>query len=122
MKVLVTGPPGVGKTTLIKKAAAELKSLQPNLTVGGFYTSEVRHQQSGSRVGFDITSLGNGETRPLARESTPIKGPKVGKYTVLLSDFEAVAMSSLKSPVDVLIIDEIGKQQQQMLNSRCDEL
>ena len=110
MKVLVTGPPGVGKTTLTQKLSAELKSSQPHLSVAGFYTSEVR-DQSGSRIGFDIHSLSpDGETRPLARATTPIKGPKVGKYTVLLSDFEAVALKSLKSPANVLIIDVIGKQ------------
>ena len=107
MKVLLTGQPGVGKTTLIRSLAEEVG--KAGLGATGFYTNEIR--QSGTRIGFDITSLSSQESRPLAREHTPIKGPKVGKYTVLLSDFEAVAIPCLRDarPGEVLFIDEIGK-------------
>ena len=109
-KILITGSPGVGKTTLVKRLAEQLRQQNSSCVVSGFFTNEVRGED-GSRLGFDITSFsGGGETRPLARQNTPIKGPKVGKYTVLLSDFEAVAMSSLEGNCDVMLIDEIGEK------------
>src|SRR3989304_157181 len=43
--LLVTGRPGVGKTTLIERVVKTL-----NLPVGGFYTHEIR--EKGVRVGF----------------------------------------------------------------------
>jgi len=49
--LLVTGLPGVGKTTLIKKLAEALKSLHPV----GFYTEEIREE--GERKGFELVSL-----------------------------------------------------------------
>ena len=104
--VLLTGSPGVGKTTLCKKVAERLKNVQ------GFYTEEVRDDR-GIRQGFDVISLQSPQIRkPLSVADAPpaIKGPKVGKYTVMTEDFESVAipcLSNIKSKV--LIIDEIGK-------------
>ena len=105
-KVLLTGPPGIGKTTLVKHLAESLS--KSGRTVCGFYTNEVR--ESGSRIGFDVVSIPSQESRPLARESSHVKGPKVGKYSVLLSDFEAIALPCLNNiqPGHVVFIDEIG--------------
>ena len=41
--ILITGLPGVGKTTLIKKLAEVLNDLNPI----GFYTAEIREEPSG---------------------------------------------------------------------------
>ncbi len=43
--LLITGLPGIGKTTLIKKLSEELKVLHP----AGFYTEEIREE--GQRKG-----------------------------------------------------------------------
>ncbi|KAG7263513.1 hypothetical protein CRUP_031741 [Coryphaenoides rupestris] len=50
--VFLTGPPGVGKTTLVRKACDALVS-SGSAAVDGFYTEEVR--AGGRRVGFDVT-------------------------------------------------------------------
>nr|KAF6279957.1 nucleoside-triphosphatase, cancer-related [Myotis myotis] len=60
--VFLTGPPGVGKTTLIQKASEVLKS--SGVPVDGFYTQEVR--QGGRRIGFDVVTL-SGLRGPLSR-------------------------------------------------------
>ncbi len=49
--LLVTGLPGVGKTTLIKKLSEALKDFHPV----GFYTEEIRER--GERKGFELISL-----------------------------------------------------------------
>jgi nucleoside-triphosphatase len=43
--LLLTGRPGTGKTTIIRKIADEWRG-----RVGGFYTGEIREQ--GQRLGF----------------------------------------------------------------------
>ncbi|KAI3843402.1 hypothetical protein MKX03_024296 [Papaver bracteatum] len=60
---LVTGPPGVGKTTLVMKVLETLRASNPNLKAQGFYTSEIR--QGMERVGFEVVTL-DGRKAPLA--------------------------------------------------------
>lgn len=103
--ILICGPPGVGKTTLIKKILKELK-----LRVGGFYTEEIK--ESGNRVGFKIISLAHQEG-VLAHIN--IQGPKrVGRYGVNIYDLENIGVKSLDQALkvdDLIIIDEIGKME-----------
>ena len=78
----------------------------------GFYTEEVRGP-NGIRLGFDIISLEDEISRkPLARESSTQRGPKVGKYTVKIPEFESVAIPCLENAQSchdkIIIIDEIG--------------
>jgi len=103
--ILICGPPGVGKTTLVKKI---LKNI--NLRAGGFYTEEIK--ENNRRVGFKIISLDNQEGI-LAHIS--IKGTKrVGRYGVNIDDLEGIGVKSLdRAPKneDLVIIDEIGKME-----------
>ena len=102
---LVTGRPGVGKTTLIMSLIEELK-----LDAGGFYTKEIR--RGAERIGFEIITL-DGERRILA--SIELKSPyRVGKYGVNLKDLEEVAASSLRRALgekELIVVDEIGKME-----------
>ncbi|MQL86561.1 hypothetical protein Taro_019088, partial [Colocasia esculenta] len=60
---LVTGPPGVGKTTLVMRVLESLRASHPDLRVRGFYTREVR--EGSQRVGFEVVTL-DGRRGPLA--------------------------------------------------------
>ncbi|XP_035689921.1 cancer-related nucleoside-triphosphatase homolog isoform X1 [Branchiostoma floridae] len=115
--VLLTGPPGIGKTTLTRQACEALQS--DGVRVHGFYTEEVR--TGGKRLGFDVITLG-GQRGPLARVSNQSGAPsrrheyRVGQYLVNLPSFEGLALPVLrfKPPSGmkcVYIIDEIGKME-----------
>jgi len=103
--ILITGPPGSGKTTLVQTIASSLQDLCP----AGFYTAEIR--ASGVRQGFELVSF-SGERRILSH--TTISGPhRVGKYGVDIGGFEEFcARLPLFVPRNpLIIIDEIGKME-----------
>lgn len=104
--LLVTGPPGIGKTTLVMRVAESLGSR--GISVGGMTTREVR--QGGARVGFEILDLSTGERGWLARAGTG-PGPRVGRYaldTATLERIGAAAISAAAARSDVVAIDEVG--------------
>ncbi|KAL0462379.1 UNVERIFIED_CONTAM: Cancer-related nucleoside-triphosphatase [Sesamum latifolium] len=111
---LVTGPPGVGKTTLIIRVLEALRQSNPSLKIQGFYTRELR--EGAERVGFEVVTL-DGRRGPLAstnissRESQ--RWPIVGRYKVDVSSFESLALPELqvKEDTDLFIIDEVGKME-----------
>ncbi|XP_032464335.1 cancer-related nucleoside-triphosphatase isoform X2 [Phocoena sinus] len=94
--VFLTGPPGVGKTTLIQKASEVLKS--SGVPVEGFYTEEVR--QGGRRIGFDVVTL-SGARGPLSRIGSELPPGKreccVGQYVVDLTSFEQLVLPVLRN-------------------------
>lgn len=106
--VLVTGSPGVGKTTLIRRVVETIKA--QGYSVGGMITQEIRKEQV--RVGFEILDLYTGAKGLLAHVEVR-NGRRVGKYGVDIRGLEGVGvkaiMDGLRRPeVDLLVIDEIG--------------
>lgn len=103
--LLLTGVPGVGKTTVLRKVADGL----PDRRLAGFYTEEIR--SDGERRGFRMVCF-DGREGVMARTEFP--GPhRVGKYGVDVAVIDALAASSLtlEQPADVYLVDEIGKME-----------
>ncbi len=102
---LVTGHPGCGKTTLIRRVVDELGVL-----AGGFYTQELRTR--GRREGFGLTTL-DGQTATLA--SVHIAGgPRVSRYGVDPAAMDEVGAPTVERAVAearLIVIDEIGKME-----------
>ena len=108
---LVTGQPGCGKTTLVKRVLATLRDAAPGLNATGFYTDEVLGT-GGKRVGFDVVTIPGGERGVLSRKGGPSNLPRTGKYAVDVEAFEALALPTLEyAGQDVIIIDEIGRME-----------
>jgi nucleoside-triphosphatase len=111
--VLITGLPGCGKTTLIRKAVADL-----GVPAAGFYTEEIR--SAGRRQGFSLVTL-DGRRATLA--SVQIRSPhRVSKYGVDVQALETVGLPALEeatSGAKLLVADEIGKME--LLSSRFRE-
>ena len=103
--LLITGLPGVGKTTLIRKLSEELNPFHPV----GFYTEEIRER--GVRKGFELINL-EGKRKLLSHKE--ISGPyEVGQYKVDIEGFEDFigSISFFSSSSRLIIIDEIGKME-----------
>jgi len=105
--LLLTGRPGVGKTTVIK-AVAELLCER----AGGFYTEEIRGP--GGRKGFRLVTL-DGQETVMAHISLRGRGrPRVSRYGVDVGAIEQVGVAALRRAMQkqqVVIVDEIGKME-----------
>jgi nucleoside-triphosphatase len=105
IRIAVTGPPGGGKTTLIRRV---VDATAGALAVGGIYTEEIRCR--GTRTGFAIVDIATGRRSILARVE-PGTGPRVGKYRVSLRGLEEVAIPAIEDAsrgADLVVIDEIA--------------
>jgi nucleoside-triphosphatase len=110
---LLTGPPGSGKTSLIKQAVAGLE-----IKAGGFYTEDIKGQ--GVRQGFRLVTL-DGETAVLSHIN--IKSPhRVSKYGVDIESLDKVGVTAIERAArecQLVVIDEIGKME--LLSARFRE-
>ncbi|AKB18329.1 putative NTPase [Methanosarcina sp. WWM596] len=105
LRIAVTGSPGIGKSTVVAKAAEKLAD-QPGFKIGGIQTAEIRKE--GTREGFSIRDLTTGKNGILS--SVKGSGPRIGKYHVNLEDLEKIGANALWSALDcdLIVIDEIG--------------
>ena len=106
IKILLTGPPGCGKTTVVRRVL----DLIPNLPIAGFFTEEIRVE--GRRVGFDMIGLGGGRYR-LSHVDSPSE-IRVGRYGVELDGLETLIEKELTeyaNNAELIVIDEIAKKE-----------
>lgn len=104
--LLVTGPPRVGKSTVLDRLVAALEA--EGLDVGGVRSPEIREE--GRRVGFRIVDVATGEGAVMAHRDRD-RGPSVGSYRV---DVDAVAqvagpaLERAREGADAAVVDEIA--------------
>ena len=102
---LITGYPGIGKTTMIEKITKAFTKHDP----AGFFTREIL--EGGMRAGFELRSL---DGKRIVLSHVDIDSPyKVGKYKVDVIAFEQYIESIRLSGNmgKLVIIDEIGKME-----------
>ncbi len=104
--LLITGNPGIGKTTVLTKTVELLKT--KSHSIGGMISREVR--EKGTRVGFEILDLQTHKRGWLAHIGQKT-GPQIGKYRVNLNDLETIVAKAILEAVEnaeIIAIDEIG--------------
>ena len=106
-RILLTGLPGCGKTTLIKSVADKII-----VPAYGFYTQEIR--TAGRRAGFAIETFSTPPKKGVLSHIDIDSKYRVGKYGVDVDSFEKLAIPELEAGLDkqsLIIIDEIGKME-----------
>jgi len=104
--ILLTGAPGVGKTSVLLRVIDCLRSR--GYSVGGMVSQDVR--VGNSRVGFEVLDIGTGRKGWLARVAQK-EGPQVGRYRVNIGDLDNIGATAIADAVAnsaVVAIDEIG--------------
>jgi nucleoside-triphosphatase len=105
--LLLTGRPGIGKTTILKAVADLLGG-----RAGGFYTEEIRGP--GGRKGFRLATLDGHET---TMAHVDLKGPgrpRVGRYGVDVKAVDRVGVAAIRRAMQakqIVVVDEIGKME-----------
>ncbi len=103
--LLLTGRPGVGKTTIVKHV---LEMLGPR--AGGFYTAEILGP--GGRKGFRLVTS---ERREIVLAHVEFRTRnRVGRYGVDVAALDSSGVKAIRQAVEsreVVVIDEIGKME-----------
>ena len=106
--LLLTGPPGCGKTTVLERVVEHLGDLR--LALAGFLTLELR--EHGQRVGFEAVGLGG--RRVILAHVRFRSLVSVGRYGVEPDRLVPLIEEELdRTPgtMDAHLIDEIGKME-----------
>ncbi|MGY5853494.1 MAG: nucleoside-triphosphatase [Candidatus Thorarchaeota archaeon] len=106
MNILLTGTPGIGKSTIIQKVLESIGTAR----AAGFWTLEIRID--GQRVGFSMQTV-DGVVGTLA-DINLRDGPRVGKYVVSVAHVDEVAIPAMRrarATDCVIIIDEIASME-----------
>jgi nucleoside-triphosphatase len=102
--IILTGAPGVGKTTIVMDVAQKLE--ERGVRVGGLVSREIR--TNNVRTGFEFIDLATNDGEVLA--SVTENGPKIGKYFVNLAGCRFAAdrlKIALISP-DVIVVTRLA--------------
>src|SRR5262249_27327526 len=103
--LLLTGPPGCGKTTAVLRLVERLSDLR----LAGFYTQELR--EGSNRVGFEAVDISSG-LRAVLAHVRPKSKTRVGRYRVEPAALVQLVTAVLKHvEVDLFVVDEIGKME-----------
>lgn len=103
--ILITGVPGVGKTTIIMEVVKMLGE-----RAGGFYSQEMK--EGNRRVGFRIKTLD--DRTGILSSIYHTSDHYIGKYAVNIQDLDEIGVKSIKRSIvdkEYIIIDEIGKME-----------
>ncbi len=103
--LLITGAPGIGKTTVLRELAEGLGDAH----ICGFYTEALRDQ--GVRRGFRL--VGFDGTEGIIAHVDLTGQHRVGKYGVDVAALDRLAKATLAPHADcvVYLVDEIGKME-----------
>ncbi|MCS7251153.1 MAG: NTPase [Anaerolineae bacterium] len=105
--LLLTGRPGVGKTTWIRRVAEALGD-----RAGGFYTEEIRGLHG--RLGFRLVTL-DGRAAVFAHVDWVGRTPyRVGRYGVDVEVLNRLGVAAIHEAMvgkEVVLVDEIGKME-----------
>jgi len=103
--LLVTGPPGCGKTTLVLETVRELGA-----PAGGFYTEELR--RAGRRVGFRLVTLdGRAAVLACTQSRSPLRVARYGVELAAVDDLGVPALLGAARRGWLVVVDEIGKME-----------
>jgi nucleoside-triphosphatase len=102
--LLLTGHPGIGKTTIIRKVVEALGD-----RAGGFYTEEITGP--GGRHGIKLITLYREDVTIAHKDLKAPRYPRVGRYGVDTAALDKVGVKALKRAIRrnrIVIVDEIG--------------
>lgn len=108
-RVVVTGQPGSGKTSLCQRVVAHAQA--NGWQVGGVLSAEVRRQ--GVRAGYDVVDVRTGDTHSFARlrDGGPAAGIPIGRYAIDpagLAFARAALSEAIAANCHLIVIDEVG--------------
>ena len=114
MNIFITGPPRIGKTTVVKKVMSLLT--KKGYKAGGMFCPEIK--KTGKRLGFEIIDILSRERGILAHINQSY-GPRIGKYKVNLHDLSRIGVNAIKTAInqaDYIVIDELGPMELQEID------
>ncbi len=107
-KILLQGPPKVGKTTVVERLVQLLRA--GDARIGGFLTRELREHDR--RVGFVIRDVDGAEA--VIAHQDYVTGVRVGRFGVDVAAFERVALPALAYALEcgvIVVVDEIARME-----------